>query len=78
MANATSEASGSHSMNDQAEREAQILTEWTRSAVDAAVYAGFVALPWRPSEHVYGALHGYFLVGLTPAEGAEALFAVRH
>lgn len=64
-------------MNDQAEREAQMLTEWTRSAVDAAVYAGLVTLPWRPAEYVYGALHGYYLAGLTPAEGAEALFATR-
>ena len=48
------------------------------SALDAAVYAGFVALPWRPAEYVYGTLHGYYLAGLTPAEGAEALFAVRH
>lgn len=65
-------------MNDQSEREAQMLSEWTRSAVDAAVYAGHVSLPWRPSGRVYGALHGYYLAGLTPAEGAEALFAVRH
>lgn len=64
-------------MNDQAEREAQMLSEWTRSALDAAVYAGHVSLPWRPSEYVYGVLHGYFLAGLTPAEGAEALFATR-
>lgn len=65
-------------MNDQSEREAQMLAEWTRSTIDAAVYAGLVTLPWRPSEHVYGALHGFYLAGLTPAEGAEALFATRH
>lgn len=58
-------------------RQAAMLAEWTRSAIDAAVYAGLVTLPWRPAEHVYGTLHGYYLAGLTPAEGAEALFAVR-
>ena len=55
-----------------------MIAEWTRSALDAAVYAGFVALPWRPAEYVYGTLHGYYLAGLTPADAAEALFAVRH
>ena len=65
-------------MNDQSNREAQMIAEWTRSALDAAVYAGFVALPWRPAEYVYGILHGYYLAGLTPVDAAEALFAVRH
>lgn len=65
-------------MNDQSNREAQMIAEWTRSALDAAVYAGFVALPWRPAEYVYGTLHGYYLAGLTPGDAAEALFATRH
>lgn len=64
-------------MSDQSEREAQMLSEWTRSALDAAVYAGHVVLPWRPREHVYGTLHGYYLAGLTPIDAAEALFATR-
>lgn len=65
-------------VNDVVERERAMLEEWTRSAFDAAVYAGLVTPPWRPTEHAYGLLHGYYLAGLTPVEGAEALFAVRH
>lgn len=65
-------------MNDQSEREMAMLEEWTRSAMDAAVYAGLVTPPWRPSENAYSSLHGYYLAGLTPADAAEALFAVRH
>jgi hypothetical protein len=62
-------------VDDDAERAK--LEEWTRSAIDAAIYAGLVTLPWRPAEHVYDALAGYYTAGLTPAEGAEALFATR-
>jgi hypothetical protein len=65
-------------MDDASEREQAMLQEWTRSCLDAAVYAGLVTPPWRPAEHVYSTLHGYFIAGMTPAEGAEALFAVRH
>jgi hypothetical protein len=65
-------------MDDMAEREQAMLQEWTRSCLDAAVYAGLVTPPWRPAEHVYGQLYGYYTAGLTPAEGAEALFARRH
>lgn len=65
-------------MDDQSERERAMMEEWTRSAMDAAVYAGLIQPPWRPGEHVYSALHGYFSLGMTPAQGAEALFATRH
>ena len=62
-------------MDDDVERAK--LEEWTRSAIDAALHAGLVTLPWRPSEHMYDALAGYYAAGLTPDEGAEALFATR-
>jgi hypothetical protein len=65
-------------MNDLSDREQQIIAEWTRDCVNAAVYAGFVQLPWRPTERIVGALHSYYAAGMTPAEGAEALFARRH
>lgn len=65
-------------MDDLSEREQAILFEWTRSVLDAAVYAGLIVPPWRPTEHVYSLLHGYFGLGFTPEEGAEALFARRH
>lgn len=64
-------------MDEITEAERVKLEEWTRSAIDAAIYTGLVTLPWRPGEHVYGALHGYYTAGLTPSEGAEALFATR-
>ncbi len=53
------------------------LTEWTFEAFDAAVAAGFVTPPWHPSPAMRESLAGYFSAGLTPAEGAEALFATR-
>lgn len=63
-------------MDDDA--ELAMLEEWTRSAIDAALHAGLVTLPWRPKAHVYDALAGYYQAGLTPEEGAAALFATRH
>lgn len=64
-------------MDDLSDREQQMLAEWTRSAIDAALHAGLVTLPWRPSEQVHAALAGYYAAGLSPTEGAEALFATR-
>jgi hypothetical protein len=60
------------------EQEAACLAEWSRSAIDAALHAGLIAMPWRPTVAVYDRLAGYYAAGLSPAEGAEALFAVRH
>lgn len=65
-------------MNDLSDVECAKLAEWTRSAIDAALYAGLVTLPWHPSERVHTALAGYYAAGLSPAEGAAALFATRH
>lgn len=65
-------------MGDMSDRERLILSEWTRSMIDAAVYAGHIALPWRPTDRQYGALHACYEAGLTPEDGAEVLFAQRH
>jgi hypothetical protein len=65
-------------VDDLSEREQQMLFEWTRSAIDAALYAGLVTPPWRPTEHAYSTLHGYYSAGLTPGEAAQAMFGVRH
>jgi hypothetical protein len=65
-------------MKDMSERDQAMLHEWTRSACDAALHAGLVESPWRPSERVIGVLQSYYVIGMTPAEGAEALFATRH
>lgn len=63
---------------EMTEREQEELAFWTRSALDAAVYAGLITPPWRPTEHAYGVLHGYFGAGLSPEDAAQALFGVRH
>lgn len=63
---------------DMTEREQEELAFWTRSAVDAAVYAGLLVPPWRPTEHAYGVLHGYFGAGLSPEDAAAALFGIKH
>jgi hypothetical protein len=60
------------------DRDQAMLFEWTRSVIDAVVYSGHITPPWRPTEHVYSLLHGYFGMGMTPTEGAEAMFAPRH
>ncbi|MFT0167498.1 hypothetical protein ACLKMY_00520 [Paraburkholderia mimosarum] len=64
-------------MNDLSDVEQAKLFEWSRDAFDAAVAAGFVKPPWRPSPAMRESLAGYYSAGLTPAEGAEALFATR-
>ncbi|MCG5072263.1 hypothetical protein [Paraburkholderia tagetis] len=64
-------------MGDLSDAELAKLTEWTRGAFDAAVAAGYVVPPWRPSAGMHDALAGYYRAGLTPSEGAEALFATR-
>lgn len=65
-------------MDNLTEAEQAALTEWTAVAFDEAVAAGYVVPPWRPTLQAYESMHGYFLAGLTPAEGAQAMFATRH
>lgn len=64
-------------MNDISDVELAKLSEWTRDAFDAVVCAGYIVPPWRPSDAMQAALAGYYSAGLTPVEGAEALFATR-
>lgn len=64
-------------MNDLSDSEQAMLAEWSRDAFDAAVAAGFIVPPWRPSPAMREALAGYYEAGLSPAQGAEALFATR-
>jgi hypothetical protein len=68
---------GWRAVDDLSGVEQAKLTEWTLEAFDAAIAAGFVTPPWRPSAAMRESLAGYFDAGLTPAEGAEALFATR-
>ncbi|WGS53562.1 hypothetical protein LFL96_21115 [Paraburkholderia sp. D15] len=65
-------------MDDLSESQRAMLFEWTRSAIDAAAYAGLIVPPWRPTEHAYGVLHGYYTAGLTPDEAAQAMFGTHH
>jgi hypothetical protein len=65
-------------MNDLSDREQAILAEWTRSAFDCAVAEGWIVPPWRPSEEMYPRMHEYCRAGLTPSEGAQALFGTWH
>jgi hypothetical protein len=60
------------------EAEQAALTEWTRVAFDEAVVAGYIVPPWRPTLQAYEQMHGYYVSGLTPAEAAQAMFAIRH
>jgi hypothetical protein len=65
-------------MNDLSDCEQAMLSEWSRSAIDAALHAGFIVMPWRPTDGIYDQLAGYYASGLTPEEAAQALFAIRH
>jgi hypothetical protein len=65
-------------MDDLSEAEQAALANWTSVAFDAAVLAGYIVPPWRPSREAYAIMHEYFLFGLSPDQAAEALFAVRH
>lgn len=65
-------------MNDMSEAEQAMLFEFGRDVFNAAVSAGYLAPPWKMSHDGYVAMHEYMLFHFSPAETAEALFAVRH
>lgn len=65
-------------MDALTEAEREMLFEWTRTAVDEVVVAGFVIPPWRPTEEMYERMHGYYRAGLTPMEAAQAAFGTKH
>ncbi len=54
------------------------LRAWMSAWYDHAVGVGFVLPPFILSDATAARLEGYFKVGLTPVEGAEAFFGVTH
>lgn len=54
------------------------LRAWMLAWYDHAVSVGFVRPPFTLSDATAERLEGYFKVGLTPVEGAEAVFGVTH
>ena len=65
-------------MDDMSASEQAILSEFSHDVFDAAVRAGHIIPPWRPNREAYVMLHEYMLFHFSPAQTAEALFAVRH
>ncbi|CAE6811582.1 hypothetical protein R69746_05645 [Paraburkholderia aspalathi] len=65
-------------MDDMTEAEQAMLYEWSRTAIDEALAANLVSMPFRPSAGFYDMLAGYYASGLTPAEAAQAAFGVHH
>lgn len=65
-------------MDDMSASEQAILSEFGRDVFDAAVRAGYVVPPWKPSNESCSMLHEYLLFGFDAIQAAEALFAVRH
>ncbi|MEM5461115.1 hypothetical protein VSR69_40910 [Paraburkholderia phytofirmans] len=54
------------------------LREWISRWCDHAVAEGLVRPPFLLDEPMAERLEGYFFVGLTPAEGAQAFFGSVH
>jgi hypothetical protein len=54
------------------------LREWISQWYDHAVRKGFIQPPFLLDEARAERLEGYFAVGLTPAEGAQAFFGIAH
>jgi hypothetical protein len=54
------------------------LREWMSDWYDHAVAVGFIEPPFLLDDSNAERLEGYFVVGLTPAEGAQAFFGVIH
>lgn len=67
--------------HDESEGSPQHLTDlhaWINAWYDHAVMAGFIRPPFHLDETIADRLEGYFRVGLTPIEGADAVFGVMH
>ncbi|CAB3810374.1 hypothetical protein LMG28614_07263 [Paraburkholderia ultramafica] len=54
------------------------LRAWMNAWFDHAVSVGFICPPFILCEAMAERLEGYFKVGLTPEESADALFGVTH
>ncbi|MGB8421021.1 hypothetical protein [Paraburkholderia sp.] len=66
------DTSNEHSQDDSG------LRAWMLAWYDHAVSIGFVRPPFILNDVAAERLEGYFRVGLTPAEGAEAFFGTAH
>ncbi|MBB5547520.1 hypothetical protein [Paraburkholderia fungorum] len=65
-------------MQDMTEAEQAMLYEWSRTTIDEAIAANLVSMPFRPTAAFYDQIAGYYRVGLTPVEAAQAAFGVHH
>ncbi|WP_027797407.1 hypothetical protein [Paraburkholderia acidipaludis] len=54
------------------------LREWMSQWYDHSVMKGFIQPPFLLDASKAERLEGYFVVGLTPAEGAQAFFGTVH
>jgi hypothetical protein len=54
------------------------LQSWTAAWYDQVVKAGFVRPPFQADDATVSRLRGYFNVGLSPTEAAQALFGPKH
>ena len=54
------------------------LQSWTAAWCDQVVKAGFIRPPFQPDDATVSRLYGYFNVGISPTEAAEALFRPKH
>ncbi|MFM0207106.1 hypothetical protein PQQ96_06825 [Paraburkholderia sediminicola] len=65
-------------MSDGLSQDDLGLRAWVLAWYDHAVSVGFVRPPFLLNDVTAKRLEGYFRVGLTPAEGAEAFFGTAH
>lgn len=65
-------------MSNELSQDESGLRAWMLAWYDHAVSIGFVRPPFILNDVAAKRLEGYFSVGLTPAEGAEAFFGPAH
>lgn len=65
-------------MNDVSEAEEAKFHEWMLVVASLAFKVGHIDRRWSATQSQCDSLRGYFSAGLTPDEGEQALFAVRH
>ena len=65
-------------MGEMTEHEQAMFHEWMRVVASLAFDVGHIERKWRGTDRQCESLKGYFDAGLTPDEGEQALFAVRH
>jgi hypothetical protein len=54
------------------------LQNWTAAWCDQVVKAGFIRPPFQSDDATVSRLHGYFNVGMSRTEAAQALFGPKH